>query len=318
MGPELRQWNDPATWKYTYAGRADGLLCFGQDLFGVQFAITADHQVVAFDPETADTTVIGASLNAWARWLLDDPVVRAGSSMATLWQGTHGPLDHTERLLPRQPFVLGGAYDLDNLSVEEAAKAMRIRGPVAQQLHDAPNGSRVLFGAPSGAENPPMDVPAPIELSVFADYNVFFLLADDTPPPGPKTGWVDEVIATMIAARPGVVCIGTARRMAVPVTITVRPNAPEDVMERADHVTEASLRTTTGQLRIVDGSEVSIGEPQLAVAPGTYRVRVYSSGFDTLSDDALDGDDRYRLVAWPAEDEPPRVLKRYPGKLPGG
>jgi hypothetical protein len=51
---------------------------------------------------------------------------------------------------------------------------------------------------------------------------------------------------------------------------------------------------------------------------GTYRVRVHASGFDTLSPDGLDGDDHYHLTLWPAAPEPPRVIKRYPGELPGG
>lgn len=48
-----------------------------------------------------------------------------------------------------------------------------------------------------------------------------------------------------------------------------------------------SLRTTTGRLRIVGGSDIPSAEPQMAVPPGTYRVRVYASGFGTTSDDGL-------------------------------
>ncbi|WP_192909519.1 hypothetical protein [Gandjariella thermophila] len=155
------------------------------------------------------------------------------------------------------------------------------------------------------------------ELSVFADYNVFFLLAADAAPPGPKTGWVDEVITHMIAARPGVVCIGTARRMDVPVTIGIQDRPPTEDFERWDQVTEASI-TTRGGLRIVGGSDTPAGAPELAVPAGRYRVRVHTGGFDTLSPDGLDGEDRYHLVLWPAVHEPPRVIKRYPGTLPGG
>ncbi|MFI5530346.1 hypothetical protein ACIA8O_17575 [Kitasatospora sp. NPDC051853] len=51
-----------------------------------------------------------------------------------------------ERLIPRQFFVMGGTYAFDNLSVEDAALAMRIRGPVAQQVHGAPDGTTVRLG----------------------------------------------------------------------------------------------------------------------------------------------------------------------------
>lgn len=145
LGPELAQWNRPDLWKDTYCGHADGLLCFGQDLLGVQFAIDRQDRVVAFDPETADITEIGDSIEAWAQWLLDDPTVRGALPLATLWQDTYGPLEHHERLLPRQFFVLGGSFDLDNLMVKDSAEAMRIRGPIAAKLHGVPEGSTILF-----------------------------------------------------------------------------------------------------------------------------------------------------------------------------
>ena len=145
LGPALETWNDPATWKDSYGGTADGLLCFAADLFGGQFAIDDEQQVVQFDPETADRTVIGRSLEAWAAWVWEDPAVRAAAPFARLWQDTYGPLDLGARLLPRRPFVLGGAYDLDNLEAVDAAEAMRIRGPVARQLHAAADGTRVVL-----------------------------------------------------------------------------------------------------------------------------------------------------------------------------
>ncbi len=145
LGPALETWNDPSTWKDSYGGTADGLLCFAADLFGGQFAVDDEQQVVLFDPETADRTVIGRSLEEWAAWVWDDPTVRAAAPLARRWQDTHGPLDLDQRLLPRQLFVLGGAYDLDNLEAVDAAEAMRIRGPIAQQLHAAPDGTPVVL-----------------------------------------------------------------------------------------------------------------------------------------------------------------------------
>jgi hypothetical protein len=53
LGPDLESWNDPHGWKHTYGALATDLFCFAQDLFGVQFAISGNQRVVAFDPETA-------------------------------------------------------------------------------------------------------------------------------------------------------------------------------------------------------------------------------------------------------------------------
>lgn len=144
LGPELAEWNTAETWKGTYGEQAGGMFCFAQDLFGVQFAITGDG-VIAFEPETAGRTLLGDSLDAWARWLLEDPDVRTAGPLATEWQDRHGPLGHHERLLPVRAFVLGGEYAPENLRVADAAEAMRVRGPSARQLHRAADGAAVRF-----------------------------------------------------------------------------------------------------------------------------------------------------------------------------
>jgi hypothetical protein len=144
-GPELRTWNEPGTWKHTYQGLADGLFCFGQDLFGVQFAIDDGGQVVTMDPETGHRSAVGTSLDEWAAWLLAEPDDRGAATFAKAWQDAFGPLTPEQRLMPRQFFLTGGSYDFANLMVQEAAVAMRIRGPIARQVHDLPDGARINF-----------------------------------------------------------------------------------------------------------------------------------------------------------------------------
>jgi hypothetical protein len=141
LGPELGAWNADETWKDTYGPLTDGLYFFAQDLFGVQFAIEDDRRVSTFDPETGDRTTIGASLDDWAEWLLAEPDERGARSFAKQWQDTHGALGHDQRLLPRTFFVLGGDYADDNLMAADAVTAMRVRGPIAQQVHDRPDGA---------------------------------------------------------------------------------------------------------------------------------------------------------------------------------
>lgn len=145
FGPELENWNGPQVWKDTYDGLADGLFCFGQDVLGTQFAVHQD-QVVAFDPETAEITeVVGSSLDDWATWLLDDPLVNGTAGLADQWELAHGRLGANERLVPLRFLALGGEVALGNLVVRDAVEAMRIRGPIAQQLHDLPDGAHVEF-----------------------------------------------------------------------------------------------------------------------------------------------------------------------------
>lgn len=157
------------------------------------------------------------------------------------------------------------------------------------------------------------------EFSIFADYNMFFLLADTTTVPRVGPGLLTQLMTDLIAASPpGAVIVGTARRVTVPVTVDLRPDEPTKSEAAWDHIAEASIDTTSGVVRLVGDTSDPDNAATITVPQGAYRVRVYSAGFDTLSDDGLDGDDHYRLVLWPAPAQPPRVVKRYPGELPGG
>lgn len=143
LGPDLMAWNGAELWKQTYGGLAEDYFCFAQDVLGTQFAVVGGATVVAVDPETARATTIGDSLDAWSAWLFEDPAVHATANLAYAWQEENGPLEADQRLLPLRFFVTGGGYDFDNLVVQEAAQAMRIRGPIAQQVHDLPDGAHI-------------------------------------------------------------------------------------------------------------------------------------------------------------------------------
>ena len=142
LGPDAQTWNAPDTWKTHYGGLAQNLFCFAQDLLGNQFGIDENGVVVQLAAETGDREVLG-SVADWASWLLADPAQRGMGALATEWQDTFGALDPAERLLPRRFLVLGGSWDLRNFEVCESAKAMRIRGPIAQQVHGLPDGATV-------------------------------------------------------------------------------------------------------------------------------------------------------------------------------
>lgn len=142
VGYDVLSWNSTELWKATYQGLADDFFCFGQDILGTQFAVYQD-QVVAFDPEDATHKVIGPTLGDWAEWLAKDQDVNATNGLAHAWQKANGALAPHERLLPKQLIILGGEVAFDNLIVSDAAKAMRVRGPIAKQIHDVPDGTRI-------------------------------------------------------------------------------------------------------------------------------------------------------------------------------
>jgi hypothetical protein len=94
------------------------------------------------------------------------------------------------------------------------------------------------------------------------------------------------------------------------VILDVRTTPPEDDFDGWDHVTQASLSTGTGRL-LVSMFDHRDTLPRTEVPPGTYTVRIYSKGFRTISTDGLHGDDLYRIMLWPGQEQLPEVLKRY-------
>ena len=143
----VEAWNDPSTWKSSYGDLADGLTFFAMDVFGGGFAVDADG-MVSFDPETGDRQRLGRDIEAWSQQILERYDYLTGHSLAHDWQVANGALEFGERLMPRQLFVLGGPFAVENLISIEAAESLRTRGVVATQIRDLPDGATVSFNPP--------------------------------------------------------------------------------------------------------------------------------------------------------------------------
>lgn len=144
--------------------------------------------------------------------------------------------------------------------------------------------------------------------TVFADYHQFYLWDHGTRPDAP-TDYTEVETQRRIKAAPFVVVVQPERNMEVPVEVEVIDKPPSTSLSAWDHVTEASLDLPSGRLEIHEctGGSIDI----LPVQPGSYRVRVYYGGLGTLSDDGLEGEDRYRVELWLAPASEVAVLKQY-------
>jgi hypothetical protein len=129
-------------WRSDYWHHCDGLFFFAADAFGGLFAIR-DAAVVRFDPETGTDEPMAATLEAWAATILADHEVEVGWPLAQVWQEQNGPLAEGSRLVPVIPFVLGGAFAVENLRSEHLIQSLRMRADIARQLRDLPDGTRV-------------------------------------------------------------------------------------------------------------------------------------------------------------------------------
>jgi hypothetical protein len=140
----VQQWNSHDLWRYSYGDLAKELFFFAEDAFGVQFALRAGS-VVIFEPETGKFEELAEGIEGWADKILTDYACLTGYPLAHDWQVQHGRLLPGKRLLPKRPFVLGGGYSVGNLYALDAADGMRLRGDLAVQLKDLPDGATIRF-----------------------------------------------------------------------------------------------------------------------------------------------------------------------------
>jgi hypothetical protein len=142
---------------------------------------------------------------------------------------------------------------------------------------------------------------------VFADYFQFYL-ADEGLEGDLSDAWTDEAVAQLLALVPGVIGVGTARNMDVPVEVQVLDQAPADHLVEWDQVNECTLEVPSGRIVVAGCTDYWPDAARVPVTPGTYRARVYYGDLNSVSENGLDGKDRYRIALWPAPAAPPLAL----------
>lgn len=142
--PGLLAWNSDSLWRGEYRGMAGSAIFFAEDVFGCQFCLV-DGVVSLFDPETAEFEVVAADVDGWAGKVMGDYELWTGHRLARDWQQVHGSIPVGSRLAPITPFVLGGAYSIENLQLMESSLAMRFRASVAVQVRGLPDGAQVVL-----------------------------------------------------------------------------------------------------------------------------------------------------------------------------
>lgn len=143
---------------------------------------------------------------------------------------------------------------------------------------------------------------------LFADYYQFYL-QDEHASGDWADAWTDEAVAQLLAVAPGVIGVGTARNSAVPVEVEVLEAEPAGDLSQWERVNECSIDVPSGRIVIAGCTDYFPDAARVAVRPGSYRARIYYAGLDTLAPDGLQGDDRYRVVLWPAAPAPTVSLK---------
>lgn len=138
------EWNSAEGWRAVYGSLIAGVVFFAEDIFAVQFGVSAGG-VVSFNPETGALHVIAETLEEWAGAVLDEYEELTGWPVAHEWQCANGALMPGLRLLPRVPFVLGGEYDSNNLVAIGELEAMRKLGGLFQTVAGLADGEKVTL-----------------------------------------------------------------------------------------------------------------------------------------------------------------------------
>lgn len=141
---DVRAWNEKELWKCSYEFDLPEVLFFSENIFGDQFGIL-NETIVSFEAETGEVSEFAQDLDAWAGRLLSESDYWTGHPLAHQWQKINGPLPIGCRLMTKQPFVLGGDFAVENLVAYEEAKGMKVRGFLATQIQDVPDGGKIEF-----------------------------------------------------------------------------------------------------------------------------------------------------------------------------
>lgn len=145
---------------------------------------------------------------------------------------------------------------------------------------------------------------------LFADY--FQIYVRDQGRPDLPATYSEEAISARLVVGPHAAVVHTARNMTVPVIVEWHDVRPPSETERYQHVVEASFNCPSGVVVLAGMTDYEPTAQRLSVKPGPLGIRVNMSGLNTISEDGLDGRDRYLIQLWPGQElSGPRVLKAW-------
>ncbi|MFC1745790.1 SMI1/KNR4 family protein [Candidatus Riflebacteria bacterium] len=138
----LKDWNEDDFWRKHYKLSKDSLIFFAMDVFGCQFGMHVS-KIVRFIPETGELIYHSKSFDEWAEKILEDYDYETGWSLAREWQLRNSPLQVGYRLVPKQPFVLGGKCEPENFVAMTAKSVILNYAFLYNQIKDYPDGKKV-------------------------------------------------------------------------------------------------------------------------------------------------------------------------------
>ncbi|EAY24868.1 SMI1/KNR4 family protein [Microscilla marina] len=128
-----------------YKDLSQGIFSFGEDLFGNQFCFSKDG-VILFNLESAEKEKIATNFEGFLAAIFDnseDLDYYTGQSLMQEWQSLGHSLQYGERLCPKQPFIIGGEFEVENLHVKSFDKNLEYNSKIAYQISNLPDGTEI-------------------------------------------------------------------------------------------------------------------------------------------------------------------------------
>jgi hypothetical protein len=168
-------------------------------------------------------------------------------------------------------------------------------------------GGWTMAASAASGQNGPKSL---LKGELLADY--FQIYVRDQGRPDLPATYSEEAISARLTVGPHAVVVHTARNMTVPFIVEWHDVRPQYETERYQHVVEASFNCPSGVLVLAGMTDYEPTAPKFSVTAGALGIRVNMSGLDTISEDGLDGRDRYLIQLWPGQElSGPLVLKSW-------
>ncbi len=126
-----------------YGNIINGLISFGQDLFGNQFCFDkAQNCIIFFDSETGEKEVIASDYANWIDVVYDRLEYFTGINVLETWL-SNNKFSFNQRLCPKIPFIMGGEFKIDNLYAGNFPDSIKAYANIAKQVYNLPNGAQI-------------------------------------------------------------------------------------------------------------------------------------------------------------------------------
>ena len=148
------------------------------------------------------------------------------------------------------------------------------------------------------------------ELQFYTEYRQFYICDKNSPcETNSDNFWTEEASNDRLAMETGIVGVGTECYGPVSAELHILDYANIELdYGKYDHIVEGGLELKSGILQVLD-CPISNTELEITLLPGLYRIRVNSSGLNTVVGDS--GNDYYKIEIWPDNNIVRKVLKRY-------